>query len=85
MGHGANTITRMPDAIRGIEKLDLVVVCDPYPTAWSVLSQRRNDMYSAAGLYQLRDGRFAYRVEPLDPMGRANCEAGFSNRRMTTT
>ena len=45
MGHGANTITRMPDAVRGIEKLDLLVVCDPYPTAWSVLSDRRNDTY----------------------------------------
>ena len=45
MGHGANTITRMPDAVRGIEKLDLLVVCDPYPTAWAVLSERRNGTY----------------------------------------
>lgn len=45
MGHGVNTITRMPEAVRGMEKLDLLVVCDPYPTAWSVLSERRNDTY----------------------------------------
>ena len=45
MGHGANTITRMPEAVRGIEKLDLLVVCDPYPTAWSVLSERKNGTY----------------------------------------
>ena len=45
MGHGGNTITRMPDAVRGIEKLDLLVVCDPYPTTWSVLSERRNGTY----------------------------------------
>ena len=45
MGHGVNTITRMPEAIRGIEKLDLLVVCDPYPTAWSVLSERKDGTY----------------------------------------
>ena len=45
MGHGVNTITRMPEAVRGIEKLDLLVVCDPYPTAWSVLSGRKNGTY----------------------------------------
>jgi formate dehydrogenase major subunit len=45
MGHGANTITRMPEAVRGIEKLELLVVCDPYPTSWSVLSGRRNGTY----------------------------------------
>src|SRR6202051_2446142 len=45
MGHGVNTITRMPEAIRGIEKLELLVVCDPYPTAWSVISQRKNGTY----------------------------------------
>jgi formate dehydrogenase major subunit len=45
MGHGGNTITRMPQAAQGIEKLDLLVVCDPYPTTWSVLSERQNGTY----------------------------------------
>jgi formate dehydrogenase major subunit len=45
MGHNANTIARMPMAAKGIEKLDLLVVCDPYPTTWSVLSERKNDIY----------------------------------------
>jgi formate dehydrogenase major subunit len=45
MGHGANTIARMPAAVKGIEKLDLLVVCDPYPTTWSVLSERKNGIY----------------------------------------
>ena len=45
MGHGVNTITRMPEAVKGIEKLELLVVCDPYPTAWSVLSERKNGTY----------------------------------------
>src|SRR4029450_690210 len=45
MGHGVNTITRMPEAKRGIEKLELLVVCDPYPTAWSVVSERKAGIY----------------------------------------
>ena len=45
MGHGGNTIARMPMAAKGIEKLDLLVVCDPYPTTWSVLSERKNGTY----------------------------------------
>jgi len=45
MGHGVNTITRMPEATKGMEKLELLVVCDPYPTAWSVLSERKNGSY----------------------------------------
>jgi formate dehydrogenase major subunit len=45
MGHNANTIARMPDAVKGIEKLDLLVVCDPYPTTWAVLSERKDGTY----------------------------------------
>jgi len=45
MGHGGNTITRMPEAKKAIEKLDLLVVCDPYPTTWAVLSERKEGTY----------------------------------------
>src|ERR1700692_2415817 len=45
MGHGVNNITRMPAAKRGLEKLELLVLSDPYPTAWSVLSERKNGIY----------------------------------------
>ncbi len=45
MGHGGNTVTRMPEAAKGIEALELLVVCDPVPTTWSVLSERKNDTY----------------------------------------
>ena len=44
-GHGGNTVTRMPDAAKGIEKLDLLVVGDPHPTTWAALSERKNDTY----------------------------------------
>src|SRR2546425_9328513 len=45
MGHGGNTIARMPKAAKGIANLDLRVVWRPYPTAWSVLSERKNGTY----------------------------------------
>jgi formate dehydrogenase major subunit len=44
-GHGGNTITRMPEAAKGIEKLDLLVVGDPHPTTWAALSERKNNTY----------------------------------------
>src|SRR4051794_11254981 len=44
-GHGGNTITRMPDAVKGIEKLELLVVGDTVPTTWAVLSERKNGTY----------------------------------------
>src|SRR5215212_10320925 len=45
MGHGGNTITRMPEAAKGIEKLELLVVADPHPTTWAVLSERKDGTY----------------------------------------
>jgi formate dehydrogenase major subunit len=44
-GHGGNTITRMPEAAKAIEALDLLVVGDTVPTTWAVLSERKNDTY----------------------------------------
>jgi formate dehydrogenase major subunit len=44
-GHGVNTITRMPQAAKGLEKIDLLVVVDTVPTAWAVLSERKDGTY----------------------------------------
>ena len=45
-GHGGNTVTRMPQAQKGIEKLDLLVVADPHPTTWAALApERKNNTY----------------------------------------
>jgi formate dehydrogenase major subunit len=44
-GHGGNTVTRMPKAAEGLEKLELLVVADPHPTTWAVLSERKNGTY----------------------------------------
>jgi formate dehydrogenase major subunit len=45
MGHGGNTITRMPEAAKGIEALDLLVVVDTVPTTWAALSERKENTY----------------------------------------
>src|SRR5713226_8608475 len=44
-GHAGNTITRMPEAAKGIEALDLLVVVDTVPTTWAVLSERKDGVY----------------------------------------
>jgi formate dehydrogenase major subunit len=44
-GHGGNTVTRMPKAAEGLEKLELLVVADPHPTTWAALSNRKNGTY----------------------------------------
>jgi formate dehydrogenase major subunit len=37
-GHASNSITRIPESLKGLEKLDLLVVADPHPTTWASLS-----------------------------------------------
>ncbi|MEO3471935.1 formate dehydrogenase subunit alpha [Roseomonas sp. CAU 1739] len=44
-GHGGNTVTRMPEAVKGLEKLDLLVIADPHPTSFAVMSGRRDNTY----------------------------------------
>ncbi|WP_237216893.1 formate dehydrogenase subunit alpha [Falsiroseomonas oryziterrae] len=44
-GHGGNTVSRMPEAVAAMEKLELLVVADPHPTTYSQISNRRNGTY----------------------------------------
>jgi len=44
-GHGGNTVTRMPEAVKGLEALDLLVIADPHPTTFAVLGNRRENSY----------------------------------------
>jgi formate dehydrogenase major subunit len=37
-GHASNSITRIPESIKGLEKLELLVVADPHPTTWASLA-----------------------------------------------
>ena len=44
-GHGGNTVTRMPEAAKALEALELLVVADPHPTTFAMQSNRRNGTY----------------------------------------
>jgi len=44
-GHAPNSQTRLPDMKKAMEKLDLLVVIDPYPTVSAVLSDRTDGVY----------------------------------------
>ncbi len=44
----ANSITRIPEAAKGLQKLDLLVVADPHPTTWAsgaVKAGRKDNTY----------------------------------------
>ena len=45
MGHGGNTIPRVPGAVEGLSKLDLLVVVDPHPTNFISLHERKEGTY----------------------------------------
>src|SRR3954471_22277675 len=44
-GHGGNTITRLPEAVKAMNKLDLLVVADPHPTTFAALDARKENTY----------------------------------------
>ena len=47
-GHASNSITRIPESLKALEKLELLVVADPHPTTWASLAVeagRKDDMY----------------------------------------
>lgn len=44
-GHAVNSQSRGVEMKKALEKLDLVVVSDPYPTHLAVMSDRQNDTY----------------------------------------
>jgi len=47
-GHASNSITRIPESLKALAKLDLLVVADPHPTTWASLAVeggRKDGMY----------------------------------------
>ena len=75
MGHGGNTVTRIPEAKKGMEKLDLLVVADPHPTTFAALSDRARRHLPAADLHLARMRRLAHGLEPLAAVGREDRRA----------
>ena len=47
-GHASNSITRIPESLKALKTLDLLVVADPHPTTWASLAVqagRKDNMY----------------------------------------
>ena len=47
-GHASNSITRIPESLKGLAALELLVVADPHPTTWASLAVkagRKENMY----------------------------------------
>ncbi len=63
-GHASNSITRIPESLNGLKKLDLLVVADPHPTTWASLAVnagRKDNMYllPACTQFEARGSRVA--------------------------
>src|SRR6185312_1529472 len=43
-GHASNSIARIPESIKGLAGLDLLVVADPHPTTWASLAVKAGRM-----------------------------------------
>src|SRR5690606_19676921 len=52
-GHGGNTVVRMPDVKKALEKLETLVIVDPHPTTPAVLGDRKNGTYLLPACTQL--------------------------------
>jgi formate dehydrogenase major subunit len=47
-GHASNSITRIPESLKALKQVELLVVADPHPTTWASLALeagRKGDMY----------------------------------------
>jgi len=47
-GHASNSITRIPESLKALKQVELLVVVDPHPTTWAALAGeagRKDDMY----------------------------------------
>src|SRR3546814_779761 len=52
-GHAANSQTRLADMKKAMEKLDLLVITDPYPTVAAVMNDRQTGTYLLPAATQL--------------------------------
>jgi formate dehydrogenase major subunit len=44
-GHGGNTVPRMPEMLKGLAALEMLVIADPHPTNFVSLGVRKNGTY----------------------------------------
>ena len=75
-GHAINSQTRGPDLKKALEKLDLLVIVDPYPTHAAVMSDRTDGVYLLPAATQFEtygsvtasNRSFQWREKVVDPM-----------------
>ncbi|MGK7295103.1 MAG: formate dehydrogenase subunit alpha, partial [Candidatus Wenzhouxiangella sp. M2_3B_020] len=75
-GHAVNSQTRGPEMKKAIEKLDMVVISDPYPTHLAVMSERKNGVYllptctqfEQAGSATASNRSLQWREKVIDPL-----------------
>ncbi|MDX5364494.1 MAG: formate dehydrogenase subunit alpha, partial [Pseudazoarcus pumilus] len=75
-GHAPNSQTRGPEMKRAFEKLDLLVIADPYPTVSAVLHDRKDNTYllpvatqfEQAGSVTASNRSIQWREKVIDPL-----------------
>ena len=74
-GHACNSQTRGTQMKKALEKLDLLVISDPFPTHMAVMSDRKNDTYLLPTCDPVRDLRLLHGLEPLPAVAREDHRA----------
>ena len=83
-GHAPNSQTRGLEMKAAMEKIDLMVVVDPYPTRLRGDARPQGRRLPAAGVHAVRDLGLGHRVEPLDPVAREGRSSRSSSPSPTT-
>ncbi len=81
-GHAANSQTRGADMKRAMEKLDLMVIIDPYPTAAAVMPERKDGVYllpaatqfETSGSCTASNRSLQWREKVIDPLFEARTD-----------
>ncbi len=82
-GHAVNSQTRGPEMKKALEKVDLVVISDPYPTHMAVMSDRKNNTYllptctqfEQAGSVTASNRSLQWREKVIDPLFESKTDA----------
>jgi len=81
-GHGGNTVTRMPEAAKGIEELELLVG-RTRSNYMGGARRAQNNTYLATDMHQFRRERLSDSFEPLAAVDGASRAADLLSPRMT--
>jgi formate dehydrogenase major subunit len=82
-GHAVNSQVRGPEMKKALEKVDLVVISDPFPTHMAVMSERKNNTYllptctqfEQAGSVTASNRSLQWREKVIDPLFEAKPDA----------